>query len=107
MSKNNCVDHPSHYKKEDRLECIDEMVKKFGYYHTCIFCLMSSYKYLYRAGDKDGNSEDQDLAKACWYVDWVKTNFKYQQAEAKLKNLEAEFLILYNEVISLIDERKR
>ena len=107
MPENNYVNHPSHYNKENRSECIDEMVKKFGYYQTCIFCLMNSYKYLYRAGDKDGNSEDQDLAKADWYINWVKNNFKYQLAEAELKNLEGEFLILYNEVISLINERKR
>lgn len=65
------VNHPSHYNIEGRKECIVEMEEEYGAYITAIFCLMNSYKYLYRAGVKDNNSEEQDRAKAKWYFDWV------------------------------------
>ena len=102
--KNNYVDHPSHYKKGDRPECIDEMAKKFGYYITSIFCLTNAYKYLYRAGDKEGNSEDQDLKKAEWYIKWVDSNFDCISLEIDNK---LNFLILYQSVVSSFNERKR
>ena len=68
--KNN-VNHPSHYNKPGRKECIVEMHEKYGLFKTSVFCLMNTYKYLYRAGEKDGNSREQDLKKALWYYDWV------------------------------------
>ena len=65
------VNHPAHYNIEGRKECIVEMEEKYGAYTTAVFCLMNAYKYLYRAGTKDDNSEEQDIAKAKWYFDWV------------------------------------
>ena len=50
------VNHPSHYNKAGRKECIAEMEEKYGIPATVGFCLMNAYKYLYRAGDKFGNS---------------------------------------------------
>lgn len=65
------VNHPSHYNKAGRKECIVEMEEKYGAEATAIFCLTNAYKYLYRAGDKFGNSANQDIAKAQWYFDYA------------------------------------
>lgn len=60
------VDHPSHYQKGGR-ECIDVMIEKFGVDAVIAFCECNQFKYEWRAGMKDGNSAEQDLAKAEWY----------------------------------------
>ena len=65
------IDHPSHYTKGGRKECIVEMEEKYGAEMTAIFCLTNAYKYLYRAGEKDGNPEIQDNLKAKWYFDYA------------------------------------
>ncbi|MGN1209555.1 MAG: DUF3310 domain-containing protein, partial [Duodenibacillus sp.] len=56
------VNHPAHYESQrisiepiDLCECFD-------------FCIGNAIKYLIRAGKKDGNSLEQDLAKARWYL---------------------------------------
>ena len=56
------VNHPSHYESQrivlepiDLCECYD-------------FCIGNALKYVIRAGKKDGNSFEQDLAKARWYL---------------------------------------
>ena len=64
------INHPSHYQREGRKECIEEIREKYGDYITCIFCLTNAYKYLYRAGAKEGNSAESDIAKAKWYYDY-------------------------------------
>ena len=69
MNKN--INHPSHYNKHVRKECIVEMHEKYGLFATSIFCLLSAYKYIYRAGEKAGNPEVQDTGKALWYYNWV------------------------------------
>ena len=65
------INHPPHYLKGDRKECIVEMEEKYGAEMTAIFCLTNAYKYLYRAGEKDGNTEIQDNLKAKWYFDYA------------------------------------
>lgn len=67
MSKE-LVIHPEHYNKEGRRECWDEMIDLFGVEATAIFDILSAYKYKYRAGDKDGNPEEQDMAKIDNYM---------------------------------------
>ncbi len=69
---NNLVEHPNHYNIPGRKECIVEMRERYGSYITAIFCLTNSYKYLYRAGEKDGNPETQDKSKALWYFNYAK-----------------------------------
>lgn len=64
------VNHPSHYNIEGKRECIEAMKEDYGHYITAIFCLMSAYKYLYRAGIKEGESQKDDIAKAQWYFDY-------------------------------------
>lgn len=70
------VNHPSHYNQEGRKECIDEMVEKYGVANTILWCIMTAGKYMYRAGAKDGNSEEQDLKKAMWYIQWAREHIK-------------------------------
>lgn len=60
---NNLVIHPSHYNQEGRKECWDEMMEKFGKPATAYFDMMNAYKYKYRAGSKNDNPEEQDMAK--------------------------------------------
>lgn len=60
------VNHPSHYLKNGR-ECIDVMIEKFGKGAVINFCECNQFKYEWRAGLKEGNSAEQDRAKAEWY----------------------------------------
>lgn len=61
---NNQVFHPEHYNHEGRKECWEEMYEKFGLDAVVIFDCLNAYKYLYRAGTKEGNSREQDILKA-------------------------------------------
>ena len=65
---NKMVIHPEHYNKEGRKECWDEMIEIFGEEAVAIFDILSAYKYHYRAGDKEGNPEEQDVAKIKNYM---------------------------------------
>ena len=65
------VNHPKHYNQTGKKECIDEMVELFGLQATLDFCWLNCYKYLYRAGEKEGNSREQDIKKAEWYFNWA------------------------------------
>lgn len=62
------VNHPSHYKKEGGIECIEAMQSAFGPEAVVDFCKLNAFKYVWRAGAKAGNSEAQDLEKARWYL---------------------------------------
>lgn len=84
------VNHPQHYQKEGRKECIAEMKEKFGAFETCVFALLSAYKYLYRAGEKAGNSKQQDIAKALWYMQYVG---KYKKEEQQFSIDEIHTLL--------------
>lgn len=57
------VNHPKHYNSHPSgIECIT-----IARHHN--FNIGNVFKYLYRAGLKDGNSNIQDLEKAMWYLD--------------------------------------
>jgi hypothetical protein len=45
-----------------------EGIAIFGYEAVAIFDILSAYKYYYRAGSKEGNSKEQDLAKINNYM---------------------------------------
>lgn len=82
------VNHPNHYNKHGRRECWDEMRDLFGDVETINFCMLNAYKYLYRAGSKDGNSEEQDIKKAKIYVKKAKEiaeNSYSEQAQAQFE----------------------
>ena len=63
------INHPSYYKNKDGKECIDCMIEEYGIEAAYHFCVFNAYKYRWRAGLKDGNSKEQDLAKMQWYID--------------------------------------
>ena len=71
LSWNKDVDkvHPDHYKQDGRRECIDEMIILFGRERVADWCRLTAYKYLYRHGNKKGESADTDMAKCRWYMD--------------------------------------
>lgn len=67
------VKHPSHYARKNpkSKECIEEMRDKYGDANVSIFCLLNSYKYLFRAGEKEGETYEEDIAKAKWYYEYA------------------------------------
>lgn len=67
------VIHPNHYNQKGRHECWDEMIDTFGAGATSIFDCLNAYKYMYRAGNKEGNSKEQDMAKADNYINHAKS----------------------------------
>lgn len=60
------VNHPDHYKT-GKFEGIDVMLEIFGPQATMDFCLLNSFKYLYRCNAK--GKKDEDIAKARWCID--------------------------------------
>lgn len=86
------VNHPSHYKKPGRKECIDEMLDKFGVFFTIDFCLGNAMKYKYRAGLK--NDKLEDLQKADWYI---------QKAMSLSQGLHSELAnIIYGRILEVM-----
>lgn len=80
ISKTEQVNHPAHYQKNGK-ECIEVMEEEFGPKAVYWFCRLNSFKYCWRAGEKDGNSTEQDLAKAKWYTNYAdKLNHKHNNA---------------------------
>jgi len=56
------VNHPTHYTRHPSgVECI-EITEHFN------FCLGNAIKYIWRAGEKVGTDDIQDLEKALWYL---------------------------------------
>ena len=106
MSRLENVNHPTHYNRPDKKECIVEMEEKYGAEITAVFCLTNADKYLYRAGNKVGNSESQDLSKAKWYFDY--TNKLIEKYEILLFNgVRIEDTDLYLDIKEMLgNERK-
>ena len=65
----NLINHPEYYNRAGRKECIIEMLEKYGKDKVIAFCELNAYKYDYRKGLKDGNTEEQDKQKSKWYQD--------------------------------------
>lgn len=57
------INHPSHYE-----ECGNGGYEPIDLIELYPFCLGTAMKYLFRAGKKAGNSYEQDLKKARWYL---------------------------------------
>ena len=71
------INHPEHYNRPGRKECIEEMLDIYGPEKVIAFCELNAYKYRYRAGFK--GSEEEDLKKAKWYLkkmDEIKVGLK-------------------------------
>ena len=60
------VNSPAHYN-QGKYECIEVMVETFGIEATKNFCLLNVFKYVWRAGAKNGL---EDLKKARFYLDY-------------------------------------
>ena len=60
------VNSPAHYN-QGKYECIEVMAETFGIEATKNFCLLNAFKYVWRAGDKNGL---EDLKKARFYLDY-------------------------------------
>ena len=58
------VDHPAHYN-QGTIECIDAMVAAYGKEVVKYFCLCNTFKYIWRANNKNGI---EDIDKAIWYL---------------------------------------
>jgi hypothetical protein len=62
--------NPAHYRSNGYgLEAIDIMRRTFGDEEVATFCRINAFKYRLRAGLKEGNPAEQDLAKEAWYLD--------------------------------------
>ena len=64
-NKQDLVNKPPHYNRDNAMESIDEMILVFGKHVVMDFCLCNVWKYRYRAMDKGGA---QDIAKSDWYM---------------------------------------
>ena len=65
MSKE-MVNSPAHYN-QGNIECIDAMIAAYGEEEVKIFCKINAFKYLWRLGRKD--EETQEIGKIKWYLD--------------------------------------
>lgn len=90
------VNHPAHYNKPGRKECIVEMLDIFGIEAVQAFCELNAYKYVYRSELKNGQ---EDLDKAQWYL-----NKKSELAKNSGKNRIAEHFGLELQMQQLIEE---
>lgn len=61
------VNSPEHYT-HGNIECIDAMLDNFGIEAVEDFCLCNAFKYIWRAGRKNGI---EDLKKAVWYLNKI------------------------------------
>ena len=73
--------NPSHYRLDGKKECIEEIKDLIGVNATCYFCIGNAYKYMYRAGNKDGNSYEQDINKCKWYIAWIAKQIKNDEID--------------------------
>lgn len=70
MNRTDGVDHPAHYQRDGRRECIEEIHEALGDYGMICFCIGNAHKYMYRKGLK--GDAMVDLRKAGWYLDYGK-----------------------------------
>lgn len=95
------INHPSHY--QGKVECIDAMLSLFGEDAVEHFCRINAFKYLWRAGEKEGNSKEQDEAKARWYLaklhEIVKKRNNIRRSEEEDAQIIEKNLIFYKQKI--------
>lgn len=63
--EDDAINHPSHYNRDNAMECLEEMRIIFGNDAVAAFCLCNVWKYRYRASSK---GHDQDIAKSDFYM---------------------------------------
>ena len=62
------VYQPSHYTHATGAECIDIMIQLYGKQRVEEWTEITSFKYQWRNGSKEGNSSEQDKMKSVWYT---------------------------------------
>lgn len=83
------VNHPAHYQNNGK-ECIDFMVEKYGLHATINFCILNAFKYIFRCGKKEGNTDYQELNKAEWYLNWADKHNVFSDIEIMTNILELQ-----------------
>ena len=78
---NDNVSHPAHY--QGKHECIDLMREIYGDEAVRHFCICNAYKYRFRAGAKQGETAQSDIAKAEWYEAYVMEHLYNNEALRK------------------------
>lgn len=73
------VEHPSHYKGTDSLECIDVIQFSFGIDGFVYYCAGNVLKYLWRYNNKNGT---EDIKKAKQYLDIMGDLSTHMSAQA-------------------------
>lgn len=61
------VNSPNHYRSFPK-ETWEMMVDIWGVDNFVVYCEINAFKYKMRAGEKPGQSVEQDLQKAEWYL---------------------------------------
>lgn len=84
------INHPDYYNLPSKKECIEQMLEDYGGRITATFCLTNAYKYLYRAGNKESSSYENDIEKARWYF-----NFVQDRVSSYIQGKKAVKLYLY------------
>lgn len=80
--------NPDHYKNSTSLECIEVMQMVFGREAVIHFCLLNTFKYLWRWKNKNG---DEDLSKAIWYINRGKYIINDAETSPTLIKYSAKF----------------
>ena len=76
--------NPNHYKQDDSIECIDEMIEVFGIEAVMNFCLLNVWKYRKRAIYKNG---EEDIKKSDWYM---KKYFELSALKKRTQDFDTE-----------------
>lgn len=103
------VNHPNHYQSKNGKETIEEMVDIFGIKWTCVWSIITAFKYISRAGKKQDNPYEQDISKAKWYLEWVKKNVlrnTNKNSIIVIKNYHKKVTGMLNEKESLHDSNE-
>lgn len=92
------VNHPEHY--QGKRECIEEIRLLYGDEAAKGFCRGNYHKYKTRAGKKEGESAEKDLAKAEWYLDYLE---KIVKAEKLIPRADGKSLLHTAQIAELFD----
>lgn len=76
------VNSPKHYTQNGDNECIDVMRWLFGDEAVMAFCRCNIFKYRFRAGLKNGET---DINKAVWYENYLHKMLQEQANEKDLR----------------------
>lgn len=83
VKKDDNVNHPKHYTS-GKYECLAVMVDTFGVEAVKNFCKCNAFKYTWRSDKKNGT---EDIAKATFYLNFLKGLEEGKSAEEILKNI--------------------